>query len=76
MPKAGWTLETMKGKYEKAYGDHGRPLTEGVKEIVWTGKLLDEHYDEFVFRGKLAGKPAGRKKALFPGCAGMRGRHG
>jgi uncharacterized protein YcnI len=53
MPKAGWTLETVKGKYEKAYGEHGAPLTEGVKEIVWSGKLLDEHYDEFVFRGQL-----------------------
>ena len=53
MPKGGWTLETVKGKYEKGYGDHGRPVTEGVKEIVWTGKLLDEHYDEFVFRGQL-----------------------
>jgi periplasmic copper chaperone A len=53
MPKGGWMLETVKGKYEKGYGDHGRPVTEGVKEIVWTGKLLDEHYDEFVFRGQL-----------------------
>ena len=25
-----------------------------MKEIVWTGKLLDEHYDEFVFNSSLA----------------------
>jgi uncharacterized protein YcnI len=53
MPKAGWTLETVKGKFAKSYDYHGTPVTEGVKEIVWTGKLLDEHYDEFVFRGQL-----------------------
>ena len=53
MPKAEWSLETVKGRYEKAYGDHGKPITEGVREIIWTGKLLDEHYDEFVFRGQL-----------------------
>jgi uncharacterized protein YcnI len=57
MPKAGWALETVMGKYDKAYGDHGKPLTEGVREIVWTGKLLDEHYDEFVFRGQLPEGP-------------------
>lgn len=53
MPKAGWQLETVKGKYEKTYDYYGTPMSEGVKEIAWTGKLLDEHYDEFVFRGKL-----------------------
>jgi uncharacterized protein YcnI len=65
MPKAGWTLETVKGKYDKAYGDHGNPITEGVREIVWTGKLLDEHYDEFVFRGQLPDRPAG-EMLYFP----------
>jgi uncharacterized protein YcnI len=39
MPKAEWSLETVKGRYEKAYGDQGKPITEGVREIIWTGKL-------------------------------------
>ena len=43
--------------YEKAYGDHRKPSTEGVKEIVWTGKLLDEHYDEFGIQMKLPDTP-------------------
>lgn len=54
MPKPGWTLETVKGKFEKSYDYYGAPTSEGVKEVVWSGgKLLDEHYDEFVFRGYL-----------------------
>jgi uncharacterized protein YcnI len=54
MPKPGWTLETVKGKYEKAYDYYGTPTGEGVREVVWSGgKLLDEHYDEFVLRGYL-----------------------
>lgn len=54
MPKAGWTLETVKGKYDRAYDNYGTPTSEGVKEVVWSGgKLLDEHYDEFVFRAYL-----------------------
>jgi len=53
MPKAGWTLETVKGAYKQPYDYYGTPMTEGVKEIAWSGKLLDEHYDEFVFRAYL-----------------------
>lgn len=50
MPKAGWTLETIRTHYGKAYDYYGTAMSEGVREIVWTGKLPDEHYDEFVFR--------------------------
>ncbi|SEA90081.1 YcnI family protein [Rubrimonas cliftonensis] len=52
-PKAGWTLDTVKGPYAQPYTLWGSTVTEGVVEIVWTGELLDEHYDEFVFRGRL-----------------------
>jgi uncharacterized protein YcnI/copper(I)-binding protein len=57
MPKAGWHIETMKGAYGRSYAYfHGQQLSEGVKEITWSGgKLPDEHYDEFVFASFLAG---------------------
>src|SRR4029078_3200069 len=49
MPKAGWTLETVKGKYAVEYENHGRKVSEGVKEVVWSGgKLADDNYDEFI----------------------------
>lgn len=55
MPKTGWTLETVTGPYEQSYDNHGTELTEGVKEIVWSGgNLPNEWYDEFVFRGSFA----------------------
>lgn len=61
MPKAGWHLETVKGAYARTYPYHGAKLVEGVREIVWTGKLADAHYDEFAFSGFLAsGLPAGK----------------
>jgi uncharacterized protein YcnI len=54
MPKPGWKVSTVIGKLEAPYESHGKTITEGVTEIRWTGgKLLDEHYDEFVFRGQL-----------------------
>lgn len=52
--ETGWTLEKIKGAYEKSYDYYGTPMNEGVKEIVWKGgSLADEDYDEFVFRALL-----------------------
>ncbi len=66
MPKPGWTLETVKGAYENSYELHGRTLSEGVKEVVWTGELADPHFDEFVFMAKLdKSLPAG-EMLFFP----------
>lgn len=67
MPKAGWTLETVKGKYTKAYDYFGTPMSDGVKEVSWSGgKLLDEHYDEFVFRAYLTADLPADKTLYFP----------
>lgn len=64
MPKAGWTLETVTGAYAKPFENHGTTVTEGVREIVWTGELADAHYDEFVFRGSL-GKDLAADSTLY-----------
>lgn len=54
MPKPGWTLETVKGRYAAAYDYYGTPTSEGVTEVVWSGgSLPDEFYDEFVLRAYL-----------------------
>jgi uncharacterized protein YcnI len=54
MPKPGWTIEIKKSAYDRPYDYFGETLTEGVTEIGWSGgKLPDEYYDEFVFRGRL-----------------------
>lgn len=53
-PKAGWTLEKVRGDYGKTYDYYGTPTSEGVKEVVWSGgNLGDDEYDEFVLRGFL-----------------------
>src|SRR5215207_3354713 len=42
MPKAGWTLTTARGAYAKSYDLYGKPVADGVKEIVWSrGELPD-----------------------------------
>lgn len=57
MPKPGWNIETARGKYPKTYSHfHNAKLSEGVSEVSWSGgKLSDEHYDEFVLTGFVAG---------------------
>ncbi len=67
MPKPGWTLATTKGAYSKAYDYFGKPLAEGVKEIIWSGgNLPDEHYDEFVFTGRISDAFAPGQMVYFP----------
>jgi uncharacterized protein YcnI len=54
MPKPGWKLETVTGKYAKTYTSHGKPIGEGVKKVIWSGgSLSDDRYDEFTFMSKL-----------------------
>jgi uncharacterized protein YcnI len=51
MPKPGWTLDTVTGKYASQYDYHGAKLSEGVTEVAWSGgKLADQNYDEFVMQ--------------------------
>jgi periplasmic copper chaperone A len=54
MPKTGWELATVKDKYDQPYDYFGNELTEGVKQIEWSGgRLPDDFYDEFVFVARL-----------------------
>jgi copper(I)-binding protein/uncharacterized protein YcnI len=55
MPKPGWSIETTSGPYARAYPyRHGATMSEGVKEVTWSGELRDDFYDEFVFTGFVA----------------------
>jgi uncharacterized protein YcnI len=56
MPKPGWKIDTVSGKYPKTYNYfHGAKLSEGVTEVRFSGGVLpDAYYDEFVLTGFLA----------------------
>lgn len=67
MPKPGWTLKTVKGKYAKPYELWGEKVDEGVQEVEWSGgNLPDEFYDEFVLRGQLAADLPAGEDLYFP----------
>jgi len=54
MLKPGWVLTAAKKPYAQPYKYHAATLTEGITEIVWSGRLPDENYDEFVFQAFLS----------------------
>ena len=66
-PKAGWTLEKIRGAYAKSYDYYGTPTSEGVQEIVWSGGSLgDDEYDEFVLRVYLTKDLKAGETLYFP----------
>ena len=67
MPKPGWNVEAIKGKYPSEYDFHGTKLSEGVREVVWSGgKLPDDFYDEFVISTYLTGTLKPDSVLYFP----------
>src|ERR1700760_4592429 len=67
MPKPGWNVEAIKGKYASEYDFHGTRLSEGVQEVVWSGgKLPDDFYDEFVISAFLTDSLKPNTTLYFP----------
>jgi uncharacterized protein YcnI len=67
MPKAGWTVDAVEGKYANEYDYHGNKLASGAKEVVWSGgKLLDHNYDEFVMHTFLTDTLKANTTLYFP----------
>ena len=67
MPKPGWNMETIKGKYAAEYELHGTKAAEGVKEVAWSGgRLSDDNYDEFVISAFLTAALKPNTTLYFP----------
>ena len=67
MPKAGWTIDVVEGKYASEYDYHGNKLSSGVKEVGWSGgKLPDKYYDEFVMHTVLTDALKPNTSLYFP----------
>src|SRR5215468_2354447 len=68
MPKPGWKIDTVSGKYPKTYTFfRGAKLSEGVTEVSFSGgSLPDAYYDEFVITGFIAGDLEPGTMLYFP----------
>ena len=57
-PKSGWELTVRKEKLAQPIVEsHGRTISEVVAEVTWTGRLLDENFDQFGIHMRLPNKP-------------------
>jgi uncharacterized protein YcnI len=66
-PVVGWTIETTKGKYAVEYDYKGAKLSEGIKEVAWSGgKLPDKTRQEFVIETYLTGSLKPNTMLYFP----------
>lgn len=69
-----WIVSTKMGKLDNPYDNgHGGMVTQGVTEISWLADskdsvLLDTHYDEFVFRGRVPKESGPMWFKIFQGC--------
>jgi periplasmic copper chaperone A len=67
MPKPGWTLTTTSGPYAEPALAGEKQISEGVREIIWSGgNLPNEHYDEFIFRSATSTGTAPGTELFFP----------
>jgi uncharacterized protein YcnI len=67
MPKPGWKLDVVRGKYPKPMSLHGTAVNEGVTEVDWSGgNLPDAYYDEFVLTGFISEQAPAGQTMYFP----------
>ena len=66
MPKPGWQIDIVKAKYDKPYKMFHATVTEGAREVSWTGRLADDNYDEFVLSTYLTDELTPDRPLYFP----------
>lgn len=67
MPKPGWTIETVKSAYARAYPSFHGQVSEGVTRITWSGgSLPDDQVDEFTFFARISDAFAPGATIHFP----------
>jgi uncharacterized protein YcnI len=67
VPKSGWNVETVKGKYAAEYDYQGAKVSEGVQEVVWSGgRLPDKTREEFVVNAFLTDGLSPNSILYFP----------
>ena len=66
-PAAGWSVETVKGKYTAEYDYKGAKVADGIKEVAWSGgKLPDKTRGEFVIETYLTDSLKPNTTLYFP----------
>ena len=63
----GWTVDIVKGKYASEYAVEGAKVSEGIKEVAWSGgKLPDKTRQDFVIETYLTDSLKPNTTLYFP----------
>ena len=66
-PKSGWSVDEVKGRLAAEYDVHGSKVSEGVKEVAWSGgKVPDKTREEFVIDAFLTSALKPDTSLFFP----------
>ena len=66
-PVDGWKLDTVKGKFATEYDVKGTKVSEGIKEVAWSGgKLPDKTRQDFVIETFLTDSLKADTTLYFP----------
>jgi uncharacterized protein YcnI len=66
-PVDGWKLDTVKGKYASEYDVKGSKVSEGIKEVAWSGgELPDKTRQDFVIETYLTDRLKPDTTLYFP----------
>ena len=67
MAKPEWQVAVTRATYSKPYSYlRGAKFTEGVAEVIWSGKLPNELYDEFALTTFISSDLASGTTLYFP----------
>ncbi len=68
----GWKIKTVEGKLPKPAEQHGEQVTEGVRQVIWTGgPLAAEQLEQFPLSVALSGEPGDQVEfKVVQGCVG------
>ncbi len=73
-PKPGWTVKVERQPLAEPALHEGKPITERVRALVWTGRLPDEQFDEFGLAAKLPAEPGALAFKVIQTCEGGEAR--
>jgi uncharacterized protein YcnI len=66
-PVDGWSVDTVKGRYASEYDVNGAKVSEGIKEVAWSGgKLPDKTRQDFVIETYLTDSLKPNTTLYFP----------
>ena len=56
-PKPGWSISFRREPVDPPLSDHGKPLTERIRTVTWTGVLPPDQFDDFALLMALPSSP-------------------